>query len=54
MDYKMINQQIEDLKRLLSSDKLSPEERQNYFDTLTFLLDTRALINTKALKENSN
>lgn len=54
MDIKLINQQIRDLQELLKSRKLSPEERESYYDTLTFLLDTRALIQAKLLKENNN
>lgn len=54
MDIKLINQQIKDLQELLDSRKLSPEERENYYDVLTFLLDTRALIQTQLFKEEKN
>ena len=51
MDIKLINQQIKDLQELLKNRKLTPEERESYYDTLTFLLDSRALIQTQLFKE---
>lgn len=44
MDLKLLNQQIKDLQRLLAKDNLSEAERISLYDTLTFLLDSRALI----------
>lgn len=43
-DLKLLNQQIKDIQRLLSKSNLNTLERQNLYDTLTFLLDTRALL----------
>lgn len=54
MNIKLINQQIKDLQELLKSRKLSEAERESYYDTLTFLLDSRALILTQAMKEENN
>ena len=55
MDLKLLNQQIKDLQRLLAKDNLSEAERISLYDTLTFLLDSRALIMMKNCKgEESN
>lgn len=55
MDLKLLNQQIKDLQRLLAKDNLSEAERISLYDTLTFLLDSRALIIMKNCKgEESN
>ena len=55
MDLKLLNQQIKDLQRLLSKDNLTEAERISLYDTLTFLLDSRALIVMKNCKgEESN
>lgn len=43
-DLKLLNQQIKDIQRLLAKDNLDALERQSLYDTLTFLLDTRALL----------
>ena len=43
-DLELINDQIADLQKLLSKNNLSKEERTSLYDTLTFLLDCRALI----------
>lgn len=54
-DLKSLNQQIKDLQRLLAKDNLSEAERISLYDTLTFLLDSRALIIMKNCKgEESN
>lgn len=54
-DLKLLNQQIKDLQRLLAKDNLSEAERMSLYDTLTFLLDSRALIIMKNCKgEESN
>ena len=54
-DLKLLNQQIKDLQRLLAKDNLSEAERVSLYDTLTFLLDSRALIIMKNCKgEESN
>lgn len=54
-DLKLLNQQIKDLQRLLAKDNLSETERISLYDTLTFLLDSRALIIMKNCKgEESN
>ena len=54
-DLKLLNQQIKDLQRLLAKDNLSETERISLYDTLTFLLDSRALIMMKNCKgEESN
>lgn len=45
-DLKLINQQIKDLQYLLKLD-LNESTRQSYYETLTFLLDTRALLRMK-------
>lgn len=54
-DLKLLNQQIKDLQRLLARDNLSEAERISLYDTLTFLLDSRALVMMKNCKgEESN
>lgn len=54
-DLKLLNQQIKDLQRLLAKDNLAEAERISLYDTLTFLLDSRALIIMKNCKgEESN
>lgn len=54
-DLKLLNQQIKDLQRSLAKDNLSEAERMSLYDTLTFLLDSRALIIMKNCKgEESN
>ena len=54
-DLKLLNQQIKDLQRLLAKDNLSEAESVSLYDTLTFLLDSRALIIMKNCKgEESN
>ena len=50
MDLKLLNQQIKDLQRLLAKDNLTEAERISLYDTLTFLLDSRALIVLKHCK----
>ena len=50
MDLKLLNQQIKDLQRLLAKDNLTEAERISLYDTLTFLLDSRALIAMKNCK----
>ena len=50
MDLKLLNQQIKDLQRLLARDNLSEAERISLYDTLTFLLDSRALVMMKNCK----
>lgn len=50
MDLKLLNQQIKDLQRVLAKDNLSEAERISLYDTLTFLLDSRALIVMKNCK----
>ena len=55
MDLKLLNQQIKDLHNLLARGNLSEAERISLYDTLTFLLDSRALIIMKNCKgEESN
>ena len=49
-DLKLLNQQIKDLQRLLAKDNLTEAERISLYDTLTFLLDSRALIIMKNCK----
>lgn len=49
-DLKLLNQQIKDLQKLLAKDSLSEAERISLYDTLTFLLDSRALIVMKNCK----
>ena len=44
IDLKSLNQQIKDIQRLLAKSNLDALERQSLYDTLTFLLDTRALL----------
>ena len=54
-DLKLLNRQIKDLQKLLAKDNLSEAERISLYDTLTFLLDSRALIIMKNCKgEESN
>lgn len=50
MDLKLMNQQIKDLQELLAKDNLTEAERISLYDTLTFLLDSRALIVMKNCK----
>ena len=50
MDLKLINEQIRDIQRLLAIGNLSEAERISLYDTLTFLLDTRALVSMKNCK----
>ena len=55
MNLKLLNQQIKDLQKLLARDNLSEAERISLYDTLTFLLDSRALVMMKNCKgEESN
>ena len=49
-DLKLLNQQIKDLQKLLAKDNLTEAERISLYDTLTFLLDSRALIVMKNCK----
>ena len=42
-DLDLVNKQIRDLQKMLSLN-LDERTRQSYYDTLTFLLDTRALL----------
>jgi hypothetical protein len=49
-DLKLLNQQIKDLQRLLAKNNLTEPERISLYDTLTFLLDCRALIVMKNCK----
>ena len=49
-DLKLLNQQIKDLQKLLAKDNLAEAERISLYDTLTFLLDSRALIIMKNCK----
>ena len=54
-DLKLLNRQIKDLQKLLAKDNLSEAERISLYDTLTFLLDSRALVMMKNCKgEESN
>ena len=54
-DLKLLNQQIKDLQKVLAKDNLSEVERISLYDTLTFLLDSRALVMMKNCKgEESN
>ena len=54
-DLKLLNQQIKDLQKVLAKDNLSEAERISLYDTLTFLLDSRALVMMKNCKgEESN
>lgn len=54
-DLKLLNQQIKDLQKILAKDNLSEAERISLYDTLTFLLDSRALVMMKNCKgEESN
>ena len=54
-DLKLLNQQIKDIQKLLAKDNLSEAERISLYDTLTFLLDSRALVMMKNCKgEESN
>lgn len=50
MDLKLINAQIRDIQELLAKGNLSEAERISLYDTLTFLLDTRALVSMKNCK----
>ena len=50
MDLKLINEQIRDIQKLLAKGNLSEAERISLYDTLTFLLDSRALIVMKNCK----
>lgn len=50
MDLKLINEQIRDIQKLLAKGNLSEAERISLYDTLTFLLDTRALVSMKNCK----
>ena len=55
MDLKLINEQIRDIQKLLAKGNLSEAERISLYDTLTFFLDTRALVSMKNCKgEESN
>lgn len=55
MNLKLINEQIRDIQKLLAKGNLSEAERISLYDTLTFLLDTRALVSMKNCKgEESN
>lgn len=47
MDLELINQQIRDLQKQLAAGNLSEAERISLYDTLTFLLDTRALVSMR-------
>lgn len=49
-DIELINDQIADLQKLLSKNNLTEAERISLYDTLTFLLDSRALIMLKNCK----
>lgn len=49
-DLKLLNQQIKDLQRSLAKDNLTEAERISLYNTLTFLLDSRALIVMKNCK----
>ena len=54
-DLKLLNRQIKDIQKLLAKDNLSEAERISLYDTLTFLLDSRALVMMKNCKgEESN
>lgn len=50
MDLKLINEQIRDIQELLAKGNLSEAERISLYDTLTFLLDARALVSMKNCK----
>jgi len=49
-DIELINDQIADIQKLLSKEYLTEAERISLYDTLTFLLDIRALIMLKNCK----
>lgn len=53
MDIKMINEQIKYLQYTLSKNNLSDIERESLYDTLTFLLDSRALIVMRGVNEQT-
>lgn len=55
MDIDVLNQQIKNIQKMLEKNKstLSEFERIALYDTLTFLLDSRALIMMKGVKEQS-
>jgi len=55
MDIDVLNQQIKNIQKMLEKNKstLSEFERMALYDTLTFLLDSRALIMMKGVKEQS-
>lgn len=53
MDIDLLNQQIKNIQKMLEKNNLSEFERISLYDTLTFLLDSRALIMMKGVKEQS-
>ena len=53
MDIELLNQQIKNIQKMLEKNNLSEFERISLYDTLTFLLDSRALIMMKGVKEQS-
>lgn len=53
MDIKVINEQIKSLQYTLSKSNLSDIERESLYDTLTFLLDSRALIVMRGVTEQN-
>lgn len=55
MDIDVLNQQIKNIQKMLEKNKstLSEFERIALYDTLTFLLDSRALIMMKGVREQS-
>lgn len=53
MDIDVLNQQIKNIQKMLEKNNLSEFERISLYDTLTFLLDSRALIMMKGVKEQS-
>lgn len=53
MDIDLLNQQIKNIQKMLEKNNLSEFERICLYDTLTFLLDSRALIMMKGVKEQS-
>ena len=53
MDIELLNQQIKNIQKMLEKKNLSEFERISLYDTLTFLLDSRALIMMKGVKEQS-
>lgn len=50
MDFEDINKQIIDLQKALSRSDIDEATRISYYDTLCFLLDTRALLQMKKCK----